>query len=138
MSFNRNCQFFVAMPFAILLSLSSQAGSSPEPSAALLQKVAKMDACAMALGQNNEGVSKALQLRAEMIMFPYYTPDLDAMADEQYNQIPWVKKYNAYYIEQQNLFHQTGAPEFAKEAAQQEYQAACLKLATEELKKKAP
>lgn len=118
---------------AVWLANAVASDGQKAPSDKLLQQVAKIDACAMALDPIDKKLSQALQIKAEILMNPYYTDELDAMDDKRYNQIPWVKTYNAYFLDEQREFFQLGAPEFAKDAAKARYQKQCITLAKEVL-----
>lgn len=122
---SRFSQMLLVASFTVLLAFSAQAEN---PSDELLQHVAKIDACAMALDQVDKKLSQALQIKAEILMNPYYTDEVDALPDSEYNQIAWVKTYNGYFLEEQQAFFQHGSPEFAKVAAKQNYQKNCIEL----------
>jgi hypothetical protein len=124
---------FCLSAFSSVLLAADVSNKAAEPTGEFLAKIAKIDACAMALHQVAKPTSKALEVHAEKLMAPFYTKELDAMPDEKYNQIPWVKVYNGLYIEEQNRFHQPGGPEFAKAAIQQQYQQDCMNLADDVL-----
>lgn len=132
---SRFSQMLVAASCTVLLAFNAHAEkASAQPSNKLLQHVAKIDACAMALDQVDKKLSQALQIKAEILMNSYYTDEVDALPDSEYNQIAWVKTYNGYFLEEQQAFFQHGSPEFAKVAAKQNYQKNCIELSKTVLK----